>query len=645
MLLIDPQQSSDKVNAMVNLEDIEQLEHKGLNAEAFWVALDGKLKQSRAKFKEKIKLLASDYKGEDITVDIQVTIRTTINGICECAQWQVVNYFVGNSASSDFKRLILDEDLGYSPYVGVASPLNEAKTRFEGHVFCFLPLPREGSRLTGLPVHVNGFFALSQNRHHLKWETDEQKGKKIDDKNILWNKYLIKEALPRAYSRLIQCVVDVSNTLDKKETFLTYLCSDGRYYQKVEGLELLPLASGGWTSYKSQRDVVYMCTDEEIEILKGLEKIMVMKPSSLGTPLSHHLDQICSNDLFQIKKLTASDMRQLLETTITNQLGTNPRITQNSKLSFAWLHHTWKYIIEKNYVSHVKNVHIVPVLTTGTWVSPESVDLILLSNMLLVRLSNKDELPEGLCRCFENMGVKVIGSLPEWVPREKVKAHFFWPSQKSIIALLTKLGTTESAEETTEIFNARCKWQDKCVLTACLAKCHHILTEEAIEFLTTLTIFRAISTIEDTGTDTALSNTSCYINVKEQFPEGVHFQNPCIAADSSKEALLSTLGARKLELDELVLATLNGFQTEGGQNANEIPKFMDYLINKFHLFQTNPQIINSASNIPFLRAGNKRCKASDLFDPSDCRLQHLLIGDALLPETKKRLSNEKVRNS
>lgn len=509
VLLIDPQQSADKVNAMIKLSRIEHLNNEGLNADAFWRAFDGsfgfsrdcvqngrfqgtvmwfplrttpskiadtlydeekvlalfdgfqseascillflknlekisvcsrsnidqvkeivlvkiedsdgKVKQNRTKFKKKIKALTLDYKEEDVSNDLQMTIQTTSNGNHATVDWQVVNYFVGNSATTDFQKLIQDKCLGYCPHVAVATQLRRHSSEFEGHVFCFLPLPREGSRLSGLPVHVHGCFALSQNRHHLKWETDEQHGKKIDDKSILWNKFLIKEALPRAYSRLVQTVIEKSNNLGntpdsvavvyrcvplstdtqrkwtvlenefykrlKKIRFiyckhkdkwitlgdasfatferlpqdhihvqdavirclnklgkshvevptnilrtlqkhfsvvkdlspeilakqlhqnpayrdmptsdklhvLTYLVADGRYYEKVEGLELLPLASGGWTSYKTKREPIYICSAEEVKIITGLEHMFVMTVSSLGKPLSEHINQMCEN--------------------------------------------------------------------------------------------------------------------------------------------------------------------------------------------------------------------------------------------------------------------------------------------------------------------------------------------------------------
>ncbi|XP_060572031.1 sacsin-like [Ruditapes philippinarum] len=298
ILMIDPQQPSNQINAMVNLSRIGTLEKHGLNAEAFWEAFDGafgikpgivangyyegtlfwfplrqycsevsetlydeekvmdlfeglqleassillflrnlesiniytrrnenpiseivkielhdtngSVRKNRFEFKEKVKKLNSAYQEKDIWNDVQISINILKNGKSNISKWMVVNYYVGSSSNLNFQKLIHDENFCYSPYVGVAAPLESKKRTFEGHVFAFLPLPKEGSRLTGLPVHVNGFFALSQNRHHLKLETEEQRDKRIDDKSILWNKYLICEAIPLAYQILVNSLIQRS---------------------------------------------------------------------------------------------------------------------------------------------------------------------------------------------------------------------------------------------------------------------------------------------------------------------------------------------------------------------------------------------------------------------------------------------------
>ena len=70
-----------------------------------------------------------------------------------------------------------------------------------GQVFCFLPLPKEERSASGLPVHVNGSFAVSQNRRHLKWPSV---GQTVDgDPALLWNRCLLQEVLPLSYVDLI----------------------------------------------------------------------------------------------------------------------------------------------------------------------------------------------------------------------------------------------------------------------------------------------------------------------------------------------------------------------------------------------------------------------------------------------------------
>ena len=125
----------------------------------------------------------------------------------------VTNYFCGGKVSSQFESLASDKELSYLPLVGVAMALpNRPRNQtldIKGHVFCALPLPVQKTSLTGLPVHVNGFFALSQNRRYIKTPTAEQEdlaekeGRSLTDKSLLWNECLLEEAVPRAYVAML----------------------------------------------------------------------------------------------------------------------------------------------------------------------------------------------------------------------------------------------------------------------------------------------------------------------------------------------------------------------------------------------------------------------------------------------------------
>ncbi|VDI27880.1 Hypothetical predicted protein [Mytilus galloprovincialis] len=88
-------------------------------------------------------------------------------------EWIIFHCMQGGNMSEELRNLSLDESLTYfSPYTSIAVPMEE--DQFRGHVFCLMPLPLTENSLTGLPVYVNGYFALSQNRRHVKLPTADQ---------------------------------------------------------------------------------------------------------------------------------------------------------------------------------------------------------------------------------------------------------------------------------------------------------------------------------------------------------------------------------------------------------------------------------------------------------------------------------------
>ncbi|XP_066267511.1 sacsin-like [Branchiostoma lanceolatum] len=109
--------------------------------------------------------------------------------------WLVTNYVKGRGISEEAMKL--SEELSLLPWVGVAMPLSEEE-EFAGRTFCCLPLPARHES-TGLPVHVHGFFGVSDNRRSLKWTGTDQKS----DSAARWNELLVQEILPAAYARLI----------------------------------------------------------------------------------------------------------------------------------------------------------------------------------------------------------------------------------------------------------------------------------------------------------------------------------------------------------------------------------------------------------------------------------------------------------
>lgn len=140
-------------------------------------------------------------------------------------RYLVNEFFTGGKASKVLTELRDDPSVSRIPLVGTAidldgtssinsklsspvptkeddNPVAEGlKTAPSGKIFCFLPLAVQEVSATGLPVHVNGYFAISQNRQHLKWPTVSQTI--ASDKCLLWNHCLIAELIPRSYRDLL----------------------------------------------------------------------------------------------------------------------------------------------------------------------------------------------------------------------------------------------------------------------------------------------------------------------------------------------------------------------------------------------------------------------------------------------------------
>ena len=137
-------------------------------------------------------------------VDIQVQDHSAQE--TQSTSWLVCNGVGGRGMCADLDSLA--DDLKFNPTIGIALPLTPttdedeeegAASSFEGRAFCFLPLPLGDESLTGLPVHVSGFFGLTDNRRSIKWrEVDQWR-----DPAALWNELLIVTVIPRAYFALI----------------------------------------------------------------------------------------------------------------------------------------------------------------------------------------------------------------------------------------------------------------------------------------------------------------------------------------------------------------------------------------------------------------------------------------------------------
>ncbi|KAK2905347.1 hypothetical protein Q8A67_007146 [Cirrhinus molitorella] len=100
----------------------------------------------------------------------------------------------------------LANKLSFYPQVDGAFQLDEDRSLCNGRLSCFLPLPNNEPNKTGLPIHINACFGLTDNRRFIKWQEEDQK----NDESAMWNELLTKEFLPHVYLMMILDAIQLS---------------------------------------------------------------------------------------------------------------------------------------------------------------------------------------------------------------------------------------------------------------------------------------------------------------------------------------------------------------------------------------------------------------------------------------------------
>ena len=184
---------------------------------------------------------------------------------------------------------------------------SEAIAPCSGHVFCFLPLPDN----TALPVHIHGYFAVTDNRRSIKWPAHDEKGKEAQ-----WNRELLRIMVAPSYALLLACraslihyeqtPLPVTNTDSVTDAY-----SSWPLYAEVKNMriwnELLspmldlcgslpllwtPACGGKWVQFS---DACYLpgtfsssydCSDTVVQLLINLDVPVVSLPKSICTTIT-----------------------------------------------------------------------------------------------------------------------------------------------------------------------------------------------------------------------------------------------------------------------------------------------------------------------------------------------------------------------
>ena len=193
-----------------NIEEIALFETDQCNRERhlFTVRLNDICRQE-IRQKKKTLLAQVELLSKGLVANIHLPLTLTVEELDERASAVRHKWLVYHQIDARYPSLQqLSSELGLLPWVGFATPLNTSKRQAlssaGGRLFCFLPLPPDADSKTGFPVHVHGYFGLTDNRRGLKWPGLDCQ----NDPTAEWNVLLLERVGSQAYASMLLDLVD-----------------------------------------------------------------------------------------------------------------------------------------------------------------------------------------------------------------------------------------------------------------------------------------------------------------------------------------------------------------------------------------------------------------------------------------------------
>uniref|UniRef100_A0ABI7Y251 Ubiquitin-like domain-containing protein n=1 Tax=Felis catus TaxID=9685 RepID=A0ABI7Y251_FELCA len=263
-----------------------------------------------------------------VTYHINIVVEDEDRKDAQKTSWLVCNSVGGRGISGKLDSLA--DELKFVPIIGIAMSLSRdgdeegATADLSGKAFCFLPLPPGEESKTGLPVHISGFFGLTDNRRSIKWrELDQWR-----DPAALWNEFLVVNVVPKAYATLI---LDSIKRLETERSADFPLSADLIYrlwpdagkvkvhwqpvleplFNELFQNAVLYSASNQWVrleqAYFSELDESAECTAAVLNYLQSSGKHIVKVPANLAAAV-----QLAASPAKPVRKVTPAWVRQVL---------------------------------------------------------------------------------------------------------------------------------------------------------------------------------------------------------------------------------------------------------------------------------------------------------------------------------------------
>ncbi|RXN35734.1 sacsin-like protein [Labeo rohita] len=252
------------------------------------------------------------------------------------SQWLVTTCLLKQGYKPEIDSLA--NKLSFYPQVDTAFRLDDDRSLCNGRLSCFLPLPNNEPNKTGLPIHINGCFGLTDNRRFIKWQEEDQK----NDESAMWNELLTKEILPHVYLMMILDAIQLSENSALPSRTVYNLWPDlSQTVHKERWHEVATDTLKGLFEYKifhladceqiwvSASDAVFPVNNIHNETMSAVSRLLIAEGEKLVTVPEHVLKdvQIIFPECDTLTWVTPSYVRDVLHRSDIENLSKDDKYT------------------------------------------------------------------------------------------------------------------------------------------------------------------------------------------------------------------------------------------------------------------------------------------------------------------------------
>ncbi|CAM4607985.1 unnamed protein product [Leuciscus chuanchicus] len=510
------------------------------------------------------------------------------------SQWLVTTCLLkhGYKPEIDF----LASKLSFYPQVDAAFRIDEDRSLCYGRLSCFLPLPNNDSNKTGLPIHINACFGLTDNRRFIKWQEEDQK----NDESAKWNELLIKDILPHVYLMMILDAIHLSRNSTLPAATVYNLWPDlSKTVHKDRWHEIFHLAKDE-KIWVSPSDAVFPVNNICSDTMSAISRLLIAEGENLVTVPENILKDV--QEIFPesdtLTWVTPSYVRDVLHRCEEENLSKDDKY---SLLEFA--------LSDEKY-TEIQGLKLLP-LSDGTFTSFSNE----VQNTVLI---NNEKFPRTLLPfCKERFIPNDLSHVCTMQLRKLATMNIYNIinlDAKDVVALIKK--------------HLPMDWKEKEELKVYLSSLDSLSNAEKI-LLSMLPIFRMMS-----GKYVAVQSKQAVVSTtKPAIPNDLPMPETIVqCANEADRRLLTLLNIEPLDAAKLAVCLVDSIETASFKKGEEQTVMTWILTNGSILLSQSEQLLAKTKHLKFIETTHGEHKqVSNVFDPRNRTFQDLFEADFFPP--------------